>query len=255
MILINNLKFMIINLTLASNSGALKFSVELYTYDTILQLKEELVSKEVLEHYGSDKLKLFQSGKHLDDSLQLSELSNLDILIFPTSPSLREIIYKKFSNQEKEEKKSNDKIQTEEVISVTPIKRQVSYQVLSEKPEEEVEEKPKEKQEEKVVLKTITQEELDKFNQEILHKFQSATFKTLLNLYYQDESSVLDFLRYLTGGSIKSINNELTISDDFVKEIQYTFPKARKMSLEELKVKLLEKGGNLNLLIQSGIIL
>lgn len=250
---------MFIKLVLASNNGALKFQVEIYTYDKISNLKEVLVPKEFLEKYGYDKLKLFQSGKHLDDNLVLSNLQSSEILIFPTSNYLREIIYEKYKNFNLEEKKdlttANENIVVDATVKLPPISRQVSFATLEAPVEEITVEMPKPKMEEKVVLKSITQEELDKFNLETLNKFKSPTFRTLLQLYQNDETGVTDFLRYLTGGNIKAISTELVISDDLIREIQLTFPKAKFLSFEEIKLKLLEKGGNLNLLIQSGILL
>jgi len=216
-----------LNFTLTSNQGVVNFSLDEPDETSIQEIKRKIVG-ETIESVGYDKIKLFQSGHHLEDSNSISSLNSNPILVFPTTNSLRPIIVDRFSKKEQEMVKEditddeNEKVVKEKLI------------------------------EEKVTLVSISKEELEKENFKVLEKFKQPVFKTLLHLYLTKSEEFTDFLKYLSGGTINTVSSmkeDYEPHPDLIKQMKEIFTSFKDIPEEKLSSELKRMHGNLNLLL------
>lgn len=205
---------MLLNFTLTSNQGVVNFKLDEPNDTTIQDIKKKIVGDSI-ESIGYDKIKLFQSGHHLEDSSTIGELNQNPILVFPTVNSVRPLIVSRFSKKMHDEEKVPDKVI-----------------------------------EEKVKLVSIKEEDLDKKNLEVLEKFKTPIFKNLLQIYLTKNDEFMDFLKYLTGGNVNNFSVlNYQPKDELISDIKNTFSSFKDVPNETIKGQLIKMHGNLNLLL------
>ena len=220
------------NLT-ATDSKIHSKTIELKDDMTINELKLLLVGP-IVNSLGYDKIKFFQTGRQFGEDNVVGDFDESErILIFPMIPSLRIILVKSFSEDDDEDEDE----EIDESKTASTVKSSVSSKSMVE------EEAPK------MEFKSL--EDIVKSNNETIDLFENPKMRQLLDIYSTNRDVFLRFIDYISQGQFNEFEEDVAVQypEGMFERIRETFPIFSAFTDEELRVKLNNVGGNLDLLI------
>lgn len=190
---------------------------------------------------GLNKLKIIQQGVSLNDDDCVGKFNcTANILIFPTTPSLRTILINNFSN--------NDSSSDEE--DKRHIRKHSILNGISSDDDEDEYIKPF-ADSEKPKLDFKSSEEIVTEINETINMFKKPCMIDLLNIYLKNKDSFIEFIEYLSKGQYQAVDPSFKMEYpiDLLNNIRTTFPLYHNKTNDELISILNTYGGNIDIML------